>query len=241
MSDCKVIVVCGNPVRECRPIGSCDYHLHPQTIKTLEDLQELWKTILEIEETVDGGVHFDTVIICNGEEAYSWWKQHNNKKTANGTLVVVPRRNHGGSFAGYDHAYRHLSYEGFLFTEEDILVFGPSYYRRIKERFLEEPRNGYVCVVGISRGKTFEKHCHGGVGYTTRKVLDTIVDEQGRLPYPHRKGWHKGTTILRGEIPLTATITHKGFNLVELHEHTPEWNARNLCMPAPLFSYDMLK
>ena len=238
MKDCKVIVVCGNPIRDVRPKGSCQFHHHPQTIQTVEDLYGLWEVILEIETTVDGGVPFDTIIMCNGSEAFEWWKEYDGTPTKNGTLRVIERRNHGGSFAGYDHAYRHLDYNGYLFTEEDILVFGPEYYKQFKERYHEQP--GFVCAVGISRGKRFERHCHGGVGYTERKVLDAVADEHGRLPYPHRKGWHRGTTILQGEIPFTSRVTKCGYELLELHGHISDWVTTNQCMPSALFSHSML-
>lgn len=233
MAIAKVIVVSGNPERCIRPAEN--YHHHPQMITTVQDLLLLWKTIDALEQKEDGGMEFDTVIVCNGPEAYEWWKEKDGTPTKNGKYVILTRPNVGGSYGGYSYAYRNTDYDGFLFTEEDLLILGENYMKRIVDRFHEDDDTGFVGLIGSSQEKRVSTHCHGGVGFSTREILKKTEDSEGDLAHPKDGAWDQRRAILEGEIPFTHNIYDLGLNLAGLKEHQEKWCKENLVMPFELF------
>jgi hypothetical protein len=227
----KVIVVSDGLVREHRP--EANFPHHPQLKTTTFQLMKLWELILHLERTRDGGVEFDTVIVCNGPWAYAWWKKYDATQTKNGRFNILDRENVGGSFGGYNYAYKHTTHDGFIFTEEDILIFGDQYYKKILDAFTGDV--GFVGLVGISRYEQYPTHCHGGVGYTTREVLNSVAVD-GNLSY------HEGTTqrniILEGEIPFTNNIVKTGRTLTTVDNYIRRWDIRNMCYPFAMFTPD---
>lgn len=227
MKYAKVIVVAMNLNRIERGRGE-RYPHHPQRPILEEEQERIWEIWRHIALTIDGGMEFDTVIICNGDEAHAWWEPYNGEKTLNGKLVVIGRPNDGGSFGGYNHAYKHTDYDGFIFTEDDIFIYGDNYYKRIVDDY-EKQGTGYTCLIGMSRNPKYT-HCHGGVGYTTRKVLDAVA-EDGELPHPKAKGWDQTRAVKYGEYPFTHKVLDAGFTLNGLEWNERKWTVDNLVMP----------
>jgi hypothetical protein len=151
-------------------------------------------------------------------------------KTANGVLKVVWRKNSGGSFGGYNWAFRNTDYDGFIFTEDDIIVAGDNYYRKLYDAMHSMRRVGYVCLIGASK-KEDTRHCHGGVGFTTRKRLKLNVDKNGDLPHPHKSGWDQRAAVLQGEIPFSNGIREQNYKLIVIPDMTRQWDFVNLCKP----------
>lgn len=224
----KVIVTALNLNRIERGRGE-RYPHHPQRKLDMRGQEELWSIIYHIEKNIDGGMPFDSVIICNGVDAYNWWKKYDGEKTKNGTLKVIGRPNDGGSFGGYNHAYQYTNYDGFIFTEDDILIWGKDYYKRIVEDH-EAQKTGYTCLIGMSKNPKYT-HCHGGVGYTTRNVLNAIVDENGELPHPKARGWDQTRAVKYGEYPFTHKVLDAGFSLNGLSWNEMKWTMDNLLIP----------
>lgn len=221
VTNCKVIVVCANTERKERAFHG--YPHHPQFVKGIETLHEMWRVIDHVEMTQDAGVPMDTVVVCNGGGAYDWWKDKDGLNTRNGNYVVLKRPNNGGSFAGYNHAYRNTDYFGYLFTEEDIIIFGEDYYKRLIRRFRQKKDAGFICLIDASQGRVYPVHCHGGVGFTTRDQLKLVEDENGDLPYPKMKGWNQKRAVKYGEAPFTNCYLQKGLALFRMKEHKREW------------------
>ena len=225
----KVIVAAMNLDRFERPPSQSKYPHHPQWKIDLKEQLKIWE-VQRKAMMIDGGMPFDTIVVCNGREAYTHWRPFNNMKTANGVLKIRHRPNNGGSFAGYNHAFRHTDYDGFLFTEDDIIVCGDNYYQKLVDEFNSAPNLGYVCMIGESNREA-TRHCHGGVGFTTRERLNLNVDKNGDLPFPKSKGWHQRRAVLYGEIPFTNGIRQKGYQLTCVPWIKREWTFENLCKP----------
>lgn len=220
----KVIVVCANTdrVHRCKTV----YPHHPQHLRGINDLHRMWSFIHAVDMTQDAGVEMDTLIVCNGDEAYEWWKDKEGK-SKNGRFIILKRPNDGGSFAGYNFAFRNSNYEGYLFTEEDILVYGENYLKRMIEQFNATKDAGFMCLIDASKGRLYPVHCHGGVGYTSRENILKVVDENGDLPHPKMKGWNQREAIVHGESPFTNCYLKKGMNLIKMEEHKKEWCREN--------------
>jgi hypothetical protein len=225
----KVIVAAINLDRFERPANQMKYPHHPQWKIDLKEQLKIWE-VQRRAMMIDGGMDFDTLVVCNGWGAFLQWADYDGMKTANGVLKVVWRKNSGGSFGGYNWAFRNTDYDGFIFTEDDIIVAGENYYKRLVETMHSENRVGYVCLIGASR-KEDTRHCHGGVGFTTRKRLKLNVDKRGDLPFPHALGWNQREAIRKGEIPFTNGIREQGYKLICIPEITRQWDFINFCKP----------
>lgn len=230
---CKVIVTAENLNRVERPTAHFPHH--PQHLIDKQEQILLWESLAHIEETVDGGMVFDTVIVCNGEGAYQHWKSYDGKKTKNGKYIIIERPNNGGSFAGYNHVYRNTNYQNFVFTEDDIFIFGEAYYKRIVDEFNAIEGSGFLALVGISKNPKYT-HCHGGVGFTTRDILKHIEDEVGDLPYSKTSGWNQRYSVKYGEYPFTNKILKGGFSLNVMSDYKRKWCKENLAYPYWLFN-----
>lgn len=228
MKYAKVIVTAKNLNRFERKLVPYPHH-QQWPISTYEQ-EKIWDIIRHIEQTVDGGMDFDSVIICNGIDAFLWWKKYDGEKTANGVFRVIGRTNDWGSFGGYSHAYQFTDYDAFLFTEDDILIWGERYYARIVEEFNAQDNAGFLGLIGVSKNPNWT-HCHGGVGYTTREIMKCNEDENGELPHPQKRGWDQSRAVRYGEYPFTHNLVTKGYDLVGLRWHERVWDKKNLCKP----------
>lgn len=229
MQNVKVIVVAINLDRHHRPGAEMKYPHHPQWPIDLDEQLKMWE-VQRKAMMIDGGMDFDTLVVCNGWGAYLHWADYDGMKTANGTLKVVCRENSGGSFGGYNWAFRNTDYDGFCFTEDDIIVCGANYYKRLVDAMHSENRVGFVCLIGASRNES-TRHCHGGVGFTTRKRLKLNVDKKGDLPHPHAPGWNQREAVRKGEIPFTSGIRERGYKLIVTPGMERQWSFDNLCKP----------
>lgn len=230
MKLCKVIVVAYHLERIFRPQNQVRYPHHPQRGLSHDEQILMWNVIEYLSTTIDGGEPHDTIVVCNGEKAFAWWKDKHGKRTQNGSLIVLGRENNGGSFGGYNHAYRNTNYDGYIFTEDDMLIVGDNFYTHILEEWNKSSNPGFVGLVGISKRES-TRHCHGGVGFTTREVLKSIEDAGGNLPHPQRRGWKQEVAIKYGEFPFTNKILQSGKDLLSLSFQKPEWCIENHIYP----------
>ncbi len=245
--NCKIIATCFGSNRTPRQ-SSLDEHQKPrsifpdhhQDITDPEEYLELNKKIVALELAHED-MPFD-VIIVNSDTGYKEGNDYldsiNGTKTKNGTIYTMHRENRGWSFGAYSDAFKKFpNYDFYLFTEDDIIVNGDMYYLKLYERFQEEEFAGFVSLIGVAASMQRPKHCHGGVGFTSKDVLDKIVTRNGSLPHydrafsdkedPHA---YKQEVIRYGEVPFTNEIWKLGRRLVSYGE--PGWNMeKNLCLP----------
>lgn len=227
MEHCKVIITCGSQNRKVR--REAKYPDHNQSLTDHGDYLNMWSFIHKQEVKWDGGMPFDTLIICNDTIAYDAWKYMDGDRTRNGRYNVMLRDNDGGSFGGYNYAFKNTDYNYYLFTEDDLIVYGDKYYKTIVETYHSHPKPVFVGLIGISQFQHYAKHCHGGVGFTSRHVLNSIRNQAGDLPCP-RSGWNREEAIREGEVPFTAKMFEAGYDLVTV-KPIEGWSPDNLIMP----------
>ena len=231
---CKVIAISFSPNRDVR--NQAIFPNHNQHGGTQEDVRKMIEELYNMEMKEDAGLPMDTYFINSDvgyERGNKWLDEINGSQTKNGTLTVLHRKNIGGSFGAYDFAFRTLRdrYEYFLFTEDDLFIFGQNYYRKAV-KFFERYSLGFLAFIDIEWVRNIV-HAHGGVGLTSRTILDRVFLKHGELP--HFKGqWNDGVdkqqVIREGEIPFTNSIYQMGYEL-ERFGCVGSWSAKNHILP----------
>lgn len=232
--NCKVIATCFS---EGRVQTDARFPNHNQDIETKQGKLDMLKQIVwyEIHKN-EAGVPLD-ILIVNPDvgfvEGNEWLKTINGIRTLEGHIYTITRENIGGSFGSYSDAFLKFkdSYEYWLFTEDDIVVGGREYYRRIFNKFRARKNAGFIALIGLSR-HPLGTHAHGGIGLTSREVLSNIVkNNNGELP--HFKGsWDKDKVIAEGEVRFTNFIEQKiGKDIIPFCD-LDEWDLeKKLCIP----------
>jgi hypothetical protein len=202
---------------------------HAQHIGRPEDVIEMLDEVLQYEQEVDAGVPVDTFLVLNGESHYNYaMREWDGRPTWNGTIRVLQRPNVGGSFGAYNHAFQQFkdTYDYWLFTEDDIVVGGEKYYKRLLEAFDAEPDMGFLALIERAN-HPLGVHAHGGVGLSRKDVLEQLPE----LPHYKGEGWDKEKIIYEGEVPFTNEITKLGYSIGEFCPKK-DWDFENkLCLP----------
>lgn len=151
---------------------------------------QLVKCLTGYHEHIDAGLDYDTVIICNRQsdngfnEAEKLLQSYNDKKTKNGKFIIEFRQNRGISFGAYNHAYTKYKndYDYFFFTEDDIIFCEKNWYKNLyyrwKELELDVPNLGFLCAKGIGNKVYTGIHCHGGIGLTSKEILELMINTE---------------------------------------------------------------
>lgn len=229
---CKVICTCFAK----REINSSNrYPCHTQHIDSAEQSFVMIKKVIEAELVSDGGYPFDLIIVNNQTghtEGDEWLDSLNGQKTKNGKVIVMHRENKGGSFGAYNYAFEQTDYDEYLFTEDDIIIFGQDYYKLIRDKYYEMEA-GFVGMIGVDYKTRWGVHAHGGSGFTTRPILAQVYKEWGELPNSGEY-WNKDDVIREGEIKFTNAI-HKESQKVIPYGDNLGWDKKNLCLPYELW------
>lgn len=223
MSHLKVIAVSYNPDRDTRV--KCVWPDHNQDVHTWDEHEDMFKKIIEIEQTYDAGVPVDTLIVQNGD-CKGFFDYLDNAPSKNGKFIVRSRPNIGGSFGAYSYGYENFPYDTYLFTEDDLLVLGDNYYKKTLEK-MKDTGADFVALLGIHNTGRFPEHAHGGIGLAKREALDVIA-EDGELPY-YKGEWLKPAVITFGEIPFTNNFLKAGKKMI--YYGTEGWSLDNLIIP----------
>jgi len=233
---CKIISCTMVDERDYR--NTVSYPAHNQVENTADLVLKMMQDLVAMETGQQAGLPVD-IYIMNNDVGYElgndWLNTINGTRTQNGHIYVIHRDNKGGSFGGYHEAYMALrhKYEWFLFTEDDLFIFGDQYYKKAIEHF-EKDNLGFLSLIGIGH-RDDNPHAHGGVGLTHRRILDQVVTVRGELP--HAKDWFdKSSVISQGEIPFTNVIYKMGHKL-DVYG-VDSWDKNNLMLP--YFNYKQL-
>jgi hypothetical protein len=225
--------ICGDPA---------GFFVHSQNFTTNESILELIKLNIKLEEQFNPGVDVDLIII-NNDSGYrpgaEYLDQLTKRKLMRGTIRVFHRENIGRSFGGYNYAFLRLrdQYDYFIFTEDDIVLWGEGYALTGLEAFNSSQACGFIAYQGVT--KKFNEyslddsiHVHGGVGITSTKVLDTVVSHYGMLPHATSTESQSYESIIKnGEVDFTNKIHKIGFNICELKHEVKLYG----------FAYDLMR
>lgn len=227
---CKVVAISFLDGRDYR--NQVTFPAHNQVESTSEDIRKMVEDLYNLEVKQDAGIPLDIYFINNDvgyERGNKWLDEINGTKTENGYLFVLHRKNNGGSFGIYDYAFQTLKnrYDYFMFTEDDLFIFGEQYYRKAINTF-EKYNLGFLAFIDVER-KRNKVHAHGGVGLTSTKILEQVNLKHGSLP--HYVGeWDKPKVIQEGEIPFTNIIHEMGYTIDKFGE-VDGWSAKNCLLP----------
>lgn len=235
--NCKVISVCLKDDGDIRT--NVTFPAHCQNSGTSKEMLSMVKELYNLEINQDAGCDVDIYFINNDvgfKEGNDWLDSINGTKTKNGTVHVLHRDNIGGSFGAYDFAYQTLKnkYEYFLFTEEDLFIYGKDYYAKALNKY-REAGTGFLAFIDVQR-RSNPVHAHGGVGLTSREVLREVEAIHGCLPHS-KEVFNKADVIRKGEIPFTNTIFKLGYGLATMGE-IEDWDEKNYLLP--YFNYKRL-
>lgn len=223
-SSLKVIACCYSKERHVRT--SAQYPDHNQDILSWEEHEEMFKTLIDMELSQDAGMPVDILIVCNGG-CKGWFDKYNGLPTKNGKIIVANRDNVGGSFGAYSFAYENYDYDFYLFTEDDIFIFGEEYLKKLHELRSEKSVN-FLALVGMSDDNRHPIHAHGAVGLVDRQTLESIA-ENGKLPYYYGNEWKRMWVIIEGEIEFTQAMIRKRIPVGYFGHKS--WDSRNYVMP----------
>jgi hypothetical protein len=241
--NCRVIATSFSEQRHVRnhKQTTLKYPDHYQDITSSEQALQQIRDVVELAIHNDPGVPVDLIIVNNDvgyEPGNTFIRGLNDQQTRWGRIRTLSRSNAGWSFGAFAEAYATFpEYDYWLFTEDDILVGGDDYYKKLIERFEEDPATGFLALVQTVR-HTYGIHAGGGVGLTHKRILDQVVKLHGSLPHEtEAPGAHDHTlqyrhkVIINGEVPFTGLIHSLGYDVIE-YGNGKEWNYRdNLCMP----------
>lgn len=248
----KVIATCFRSGREVREDSKVVFPAHRQNHIKPEQVLEMLKDIVALELIDDAGAPMDVIIVNNDnsfEEGNQYIESINGLKTKNGKIIAYTRPNIGWSFGAFSDAFLKYrqDYMYWVFTEEDIVVTGEHYFKRLIDRWEEiegvRVPIGYLALVGVIK-HTYGIHCGGGIGFTTRNVLNKLVEKFGHLPHHTSEEdpdlslqGNRQKAILNGEVAFTNEIYKQGFILLDFGPNQ-SWNTSvNLCVPYYDYKY----
>lgn len=211
--------------RQVRKSGG--FPMHAQLNETPEDILAMLTNVLSYEKTLEAGVPVDTIVVLNGHSPFNVEIQSRFPE-----FTFLERENIGGSFGAYSHAFITFEdkYDYWLFTEDDIVVGGPDYYKRLLDTFQAEDDMGFLALIERVRHH-LGTHAHGGIGLTSTKVLRELAEPRDSLPHYRGEGWDKDKIIRFGEVPFTNEILNLGYTIGEFCP-AKEWNyEKKLCTP----------
>jgi len=203
------------------------YTSHSQNYTSVERIKTLIELNISSENKSNPGREVDLILVNNsiGNQKFdNYIKELNGKKISNGKIYTLTNQNIGWSFGAYNSGFLKFRdrYDYFIFTEDDTIISGDNYALDAVNEFKNNNNCGFVSYIGITKSAFNEKssgtiHAHGGVGLTSSKILNMIVDEFGSLPYSTSDSYEE--VIMEGEVKFTNYIYQMGFKLIDISEH----------------------
>lgn len=230
---CKINTTAFNPKKAIKV--SEKWPFHNQNLSTPELYKEMVKTLFEVERDTDPGLDMDSYMVVYKDKWNSWkeWEQYDQTAIKRGKFHVIFEERDGGNYQMFNKAYQEIKdkYDWFIFTCDDLMVFGDQYYKKILDRW--EEGCGYVALQGGGEilPDEVQNHVHGSIGLTSKKILEEVCAVNGgELPHPKAEPWTQEANIHEGEIPFTNKIHNLGYKFVNYND-SQEWKLENLCYP----------
>jgi len=174
-----------------------------------EETIEMLTTELENEINIDSGFDTDLVIINHdfgNEKAKEFLNKFNGVKTKNGVIKIINRKWDDGwglSFGSFINAFNLFKeeYEYWFFKEKEKYAKEHGYIKKMIEMLDSDDKVAYVCAENIpdhphtiiegyieSTGhENLPPHAHGGVGLTSTKYINEVINKLGSFPLPKLK------------------------------------------------------
>jgi len=226
--------LCGNPL---------GFFSHSQNFPSKESVIDLMKFVVDKEKECDPGCSTDLIVVNNDtgwEPGIDYLNTINQTKLKRGVIRVLHRENIGRSFGGRNFAFKKLKdeYDYFIFTEDDTMISVDGYASIGVDIFNKTKNCGFVAYEGVSDKSQFNLSkedtisAHGGVGLSSTKVLNYIVDKYGSLAYAKKGSSQEYADIIKnGEIAFTNEIYKSGFQLVSIPKDIKLYD----------FAYDLMR
>ena len=231
---CKINTTAYNPKKKIWNGGSWPFH--SQDLGTPEKYKKMIETLFEIERDTDPGVDMDSYMVVHPDKdgVHQEWQKYDRQPIKRGTFYVIYEPRDGGNYQMFNTCWQRVkdSYDWFIFTCDDIMVFGDQYYAKILERWGNGV--GFVALQGGGDPATPDEpqhHVQGSIGLTSGEILKQVADgNNGELPHSKAEKWVQENNIREGEIPFTQRILYLGYHFVNYND-SKEWKKENLCYP----------
>ena len=162
------------------------------------DVYPMVKYQIESLKSLDPGVDTDVIIVNNSpnsERAQELLAGLDGTPILRGVFKVVDGDNLGGSFGGYNTAYKSFSdeYDYWFFNEDDVIITRDGFYADAIEQ-LQDKTVGFVAINGFDYisskwgHQINANHVHGACGCTTAEKLKELIADKGEIPHAHIDG-----------------------------------------------------
>ncbi len=245
MKCAKVIPICFIPKKKIEktyllgePLG---FFGHSQKSENSKDAINNLEFLINYENKYNPGVERDLIFVNNDVgnlEGNNFLKKISGKSINNGKIICLNRDNIGRSFGAFSHAFSKFRsyYDYYLFSEDDILVFGENYFIKGIDIFNSHKNAGFLAYIGktkvgkwrwkeLNLNKDTAYTCHGATGLTSSKILEEIFKIYNYLP--HYQGSDRELDITFGEVGFPSSIIKIGYEIIDL--------PKNLILAVPLY------
>tara|TARA_B100000795_G_C22782800_1_gene433181 strand:+ start:759 stop:1655 length:897 start_codon:yes stop_codon:yes gene_type:complete len=207
------------------------YFSHSQNFTSEKDVIKLLNYQIEMEKKFPPGLDRDLIIVnsdVNSIEGNLFVKNLDQKKINDGKVITFNRKNVGLSYGAYSDAFLKFrnDYDFFLFIEDDVVTIKKDYLKIAHNKWKQTDNCGFVALIGLSKvdagwwqkaglNETNAFSAYSGCGFTSKNILNKIVNNFGSLPHNTKNIDHKDS-IAYGEIGLSKSIIDLGYKLTEL-------------------------
>jgi hypothetical protein len=217
------------------PLG---FFAHSQNFVTQNDIIDLINFNLTYENLYSTKHEIDLLIVSSNEPSsnydsgYQFLKKIHNQKLTNGKVMTLIRNNFGRQFGGFNEAFKKFrnQYDYYIFQEDDMICHTPDYLETALDIWNKTENCGFVPFIGSTKVRKSHRRalgikkneivsCHGAHGMSSNKVLNSIYEKYGSLPFNHLNNIFVDH-LRYGEIMFTYSILKEGYAFGKLPKKT---------------------
>ena len=217
------------------PLG---FFAHSQNFVSEKEIIDLINFNIRYENNYSTKHEVDFLIVSSNEPSNNfdlgnqYLETIHNQKLTNVKVMTLSRNNFGRQFGGFSDAFKKFrnQYDYYIFQEDDMVCHIPRYFETALDIWNKTENCGFVPFIGstkvrkshrralgIKKNKTVS--CHGAHGMTSNKVLNSVFDKYGSLPF-NRKNNIFVDHLRHGEIMFTYSILKLGYCFGSLPKNT---------------------